>query len=215
DKTVRILYVGRIVPEKGVHVLLDAMTLLSDALQKQDLSLELTLVGTPVIGKSVASSYYHSILERIEHLHEPRGKLRLQVRHIPYLNRVELTQRYLATDIVVCPSVWEEPWAYVKLEALFFKAVLIASKAGGIPEGLTSGKDCFLIEKGDAKALASRLESVLLGISKKDASLKALCERGHTLVASQYLTQNRYKRFLAGIQSVFAGKALARRTPRK
>jgi len=67
---------------------------------------------------------------------------------------------YRQIQTVLVPSLWNEPWPYVVVEALTQRRLLIASKIGGIPEQVEGCKGVFLCEPGDKKQLADTIEMV-------------------------------------------------------
>jgi glycosyltransferase involved in cell wall biosynthesis len=102
---------------------------------------------------------------------------------VPYgkLNRSELNKIYQKIRAVLVPSLWNEPWPYVVVEALVQGRFVIASKVGGIPEQVEGCKGAVLVNAGDYKALAdsmmmaaslSREAIVDLGLKNKETFLK-------------------------------------------
>jgi len=69
---------------------------------------------------------------------------------------------YQAADIFVCPSIWDEPFGMVALEAMACGLPVVASRTGGLPEFISDGVSGFLVAAANVEALASRIE-VLLG----------------------------------------------------
>ena len=62
--------------------------------------------------------------------------------------------------VVAVPSIWDEPFGHVALEAMMIGVAVVASNSGGLPEFLTDGKEGFLCPPGDVKALATALLKV-------------------------------------------------------
>ena len=65
---------------------------------------------------------------------------------------------FTASDIVCQVSRWEEVFGYVIAEAMSFGKPVVATRVGGIPELVKDGETGFVVERGDAKAIA---ESIL------------------------------------------------------
>jgi glycosyltransferase involved in cell wall biosynthesis len=61
---------------------------------------------------------------------------------------------------VLVPSIWNEPWPYVVVEALINRRLVIASRIGGIPEQVEGCKGVFVSEPGDSKQLAANIDRV-------------------------------------------------------
>jgi glycosyltransferase involved in cell wall biosynthesis len=62
-----------------------------------------------------------------------------------------------AADVLVLPSMWEEPFGRVVLEAMATGRPAVASAVGGIPELLDGEFTAMLFPRGDHQALAERL----------------------------------------------------------
>jgi glycosyltransferase involved in cell wall biosynthesis len=68
---------------------------------------------------------------------------------------------YACSRAVVCPSVWNEPFGLVGLEAMAAAKPVIAFAVGGIPEWLSDGETGFLIPRKDTHALARAIERLI------------------------------------------------------
>ncbi|MDF1797663.1 MAG: glycosyltransferase family 4 protein [Planctomycetota bacterium] len=84
-------------------------------------------------------------------------------------------------DVVACPSVWDEPFGLVGLEAMAHAKPVVAFAVGGIPEWLEHGRTGLLVERGDSAALGAALERLLvdpdLAASLGRAGAERLAER--------------------------------------
>ena len=69
-------------------------------------------------------------------------------------------------DILVTPSVWEEPAGLINLEALFMEKPLVATRVGGIPELVEDEVTGFLVPPADREALAQKIEFCILNWEK-------------------------------------------------
>jgi glycosyltransferase involved in cell wall biosynthesis len=67
---------------------------------------------------------------------------------------------YRQIQTVIVPSLWNEPWPYVVVEALVRERLLIASAVGGIPEQVEGCRGAFLFNAGDIDGLVQTLEIV-------------------------------------------------------
>jgi glycosyltransferase involved in cell wall biosynthesis len=68
---------------------------------------------------------------------------------------------YDEADIVIYPTVGEEPFGLVPLEAMAMERPIVASRSGGISESIVDGTTGFLTERGDVAQLADRLITLL------------------------------------------------------
>jgi glycosyltransferase involved in cell wall biosynthesis len=145
-----IAYFGRMTPEKGVHVLLDAL----NRLQGQEWSL---------------------LLDDFQPNTEYQRKIRSRVESAPWTHRAhfvaaghgEVASYMNAADIVVVPSIstpgWIEQYGRVVPEALACGCRVIASLAGALPELL--GGHGRLVDENDANSLAEALAQELVNLS--------------------------------------------------
>ena len=76
------------------------------------------------------------------------------------LETSELEQLYHKLRSIIVPSVWNEPWPYVVVEALIRGRFVIASRIGGIPEQLEGCKGAILCKPGSSKNLAEAINHV-------------------------------------------------------
>ena len=79
-----------------------------------------------------------------------------------------------ASDVLVLPSRWDEPFGRVVVEALATGRPAVAAAVGGIPEILRGEFSGLLFPRGDAGALAERLNA-LRDWRRDDPALAAHC----------------------------------------
>lgn len=134
-------YVGRIVPIKGVHVLIDAF------LNIPTESAELLIYG----GYDENSSYIQDLLNRTQN-----------ATNIHFMGRTDnISQAYSAIDVLVFPSVWYENCPLVLSERRLTRIPVIASKLGAIPEFVEDGVDGLLFTAGDPTDLFHQMEAFI------------------------------------------------------
>jgi glycosyltransferase involved in cell wall biosynthesis len=141
-----ILYVGRLNPNKCLHVLLKALDHIRTPVH-------LVIVGPP----SWDQGYYQQLMESIE-AENQKGK-----HEISYLGRVDqaqLIECYQEASIFVLPSVFE-PFGIVLLEALSCATPVVATHTGGIPEVIRDGENGILVPKNNHLELAKAIQRLL------------------------------------------------------
>jgi glycosyltransferase involved in cell wall biosynthesis len=169
-----ILYLGRMVPEKGIDTLFDAWSALG--LSPEDG--RLLVVGTPE-NPAAEDSY----------LRELRRKSPIGCDFLPV--RRDVISILHAADVLVLPSVWDEPFGRVVVETLATGRPVVASSVGGIPEILDGEFSGMLFPRGDVPALTERLRA-LRNWRQDDPDLARRCvehavrKYGLKTVASEY-----------------------------
>jgi glycosyltransferase involved in cell wall biosynthesis len=141
-RTEELLFVGRLVSDKGVDVLLDALGLLAPA----GLEPRLTVVGDgPERSRLAAQAARLDIQDRIDFLGIRTGKELVRI-----LNRHR---------ILVVPSRYNEPFGIVALEGIACGCVVVGSSGGGLSEAI--GPCGLTFRNGDAADLARVLAPLL------------------------------------------------------
>ena len=174
----RLLFVGRVSPEKGLHVLLDAFQKVVDhypqvhlkivgPLMRSALSLArayefiIAVSDDPKI--SGLAPFYHG--SYFSHL---KGKISLdmasRVSFTGFTPYAHLVNHYRDADILVNPS-FSEAFGMSLIEAMACQVPVVATRVGGVTEIVENGKTGILVEPGDASALA---EAILRLLSDED-----------------------------------------------
>ncbi|MEW6409281.1 MAG: glycosyltransferase family 4 protein [Nitrospirota bacterium] len=137
DSDTAILFAGRVIKEKGVKELIDAFDLLCrDGLN----NIRLFIAGD--IKESKDPSNEKAIYGRfIKEYISNRTGIHLLGTIIPSL----MHRFYAMGDIFVLPSIWNDPFPTVVLEASAAGLPIAASKRGGIPEFIRDGENGILI----------------------------------------------------------------------
>lgn len=144
-----ILYVGRLLPIKGVHVLIEAMRILHE----RNIKAICKVVGSSRAGgpKGKSTAYIDSLHDRCPP----------NVRFEGFRSGNDIAEEYRSADILCCPSIWQEPFGNVNVEAMACALPVVASRVGGIPEIASEG-GVLLVEPDSAVDLADALEKLLL-----------------------------------------------------
>ncbi len=137
-----VLFASRLVPEKGAHVLLEAMRLLAE----QEAPVHATICGAAFFGGSAPTPYVHSLQQNVPP----------NVTFVGYEHGETLAGRFRASDLFCLPATYEDPFPLVTLEAMASGLPVVASATGGIPEAFRAGGG-KLIAPNDPKLLAETL----------------------------------------------------------
>ena len=137
----RVLFVGRLAPQKGVRALVAAAGLLEDE------SAQVLLVG---------DGPERPALEREAERLGVNGRLHF----VGFLAHERLPAVMSHADLLVLPSLYEE-LGTVLLEAMQAGLPIVASKTGGIPDVIEDGVNGMLVPPGDPKAIALAIDRLL------------------------------------------------------
>lgn len=136
-----VLFVGRLTPEKGFDLLLEAMTRVAG-------DWHLNVVGD---GISLAQ----------ERARVTAMQLSGRVTFHGWLRDDALAEAYRNAAVVVVPSRWPEPFGIVGIEAMAAARPVVAFGVGGIPEWLNDGEGGFLVAPQAVDRLAARIGHLL------------------------------------------------------
>jgi glycosyltransferase involved in cell wall biosynthesis len=138
----RLLYVGQITSLKGVHTAVEALKLIIEKPGCQ--STRLTIVGGPDYDN------------RIHRLVSSLG-LENNAQFTGLIERDRLPAIYRDHDILLFPSVWDEPFSITLLEAMSSGLAVAATSTGGSAEILKDEINALVFAKEDAGACAGQV----------------------------------------------------------
>jgi glycosyltransferase involved in cell wall biosynthesis len=82
--------------------------------------------------------------------------------HVRFLGLLsDVTQLMSVADVIVVPSVWQEPAGLVVIEAMACGRPVVATRVGGIPEYVDNGISGILVEPRSAEQIASAINKLL------------------------------------------------------
>lgn len=167
-----LVFLGRLVPDKGVDLLLDALF----NLKQQQVTPRLTIIGSGL----------------------EETKLRQQTEKLGIVNQVsfagikvgsELAKLLNEHKILVVPSRWSEPFGIVALEGIACGCVVVGSEQGGLKEAI--GACGVTFPNGDVSALTKILFNLLTNLDNllayTGAAESHLAHHKKRVVAHAYL----------------------------
>jgi glycosyltransferase involved in cell wall biosynthesis len=167
-----LLFVGRLIEEKGIFELLEAMT---DILKQVDCRLIIAGDGNEK----------EEVIRRIKNT-----KLENSVSLLGYLDAEKLYQVYQQSTIFILPS-YREGFPTAIFEAMNFGLPIVATAVGGIPDHLQDGVNALFIKPKDAQSLANAVVRLLndpkLCLEMHHANLDKVQEFRPENVASNYI----------------------------
>jgi glycosyltransferase involved in cell wall biosynthesis len=186
----RLLFVGNVIPRKGLHTLLSALAKLrarSNDFSRWPLTTDpsgaLRGVVTAnkkdgwrlsVVGSLTADTNYTlNIRRQIE-----RQGLSDNIALLGSLGEAELANEFVRSHALVVPSSYEG-FGIVYLEGMAFGLPAIATTAGAAGEIITHGENGFLIPPDDVEALAGHIQTLMRDRERLAAMSLAALKRYH------------------------------------
>lgn len=162
-----VLFVGRVCPEKGTHVLLEAMRsvvatapdatlLVVGGISRQPPSPRWLWERDEAAGRFEAMKADYEA--RLRSLAAPLGERVRMLGRLPY---EDLPAFYALADVFVHPAVWEEPFGLILTEAMAAGRAVVSTRTGGIPEVVAEGETGLLARPGDPGSLAEAILALL------------------------------------------------------
>jgi len=142
----RLLYVGQLLPEKGVQVALRALRLIHDG--RSGNAPTLTIVGGP--------DYYDRTRRLVEQL-----RLGGSVRLTGLVPREDLPEIYAAHDVLIFPSSVHEGFSITLLEAMATGLAVVTTVTGGNAELAEHEVNCLTFEPEDPAGCAAAVVRLL------------------------------------------------------
>ncbi|MCB2294150.1 glycosyltransferase family 4 protein [Clostridium algoriphilum] len=167
-----ILYVGRLTPKKGTHIVLEAM----NSVMKSHPNTALMIIGSKWYGRNQPTDYVKSLKRLSKELPGP-------VIFTGFLNPKEIPKYYSIGDIFVNMSQWREPLARVHYEAMAAGLPIITTNRGGNSEVMEEGVNGFVMnDYENPKVLEKNIVRLL---DNKDLAL-SIGENGRKLAEEKY-----------------------------
>jgi len=141
DGPLRLLFLGNVIPRKGLHIALKALERLPSD------QWTLTVIGNPRAHPDYARAVSRQMAQ---------AGLAPNVQFAGILPDRELSTVMKASDVLVMPSSYEG-YGIVYAEAMGFGLPAVGTTSGAAGEIITHGCDGFLVSPGDTVALASHL----------------------------------------------------------
>lgn len=143
----QLLFVGRLVRDKGLDVLLHALSILKARGRRP----HLRVVGDAYDGGASALPEWRQEAASLG--------LADQVTFLGGKDSADIAEEMRQSQILVVPSTWQEPFGIVALEGLASGCRVVASSGGGLPDA--GGPFATYFENGRAADLASVLGPLL------------------------------------------------------
>lgn len=165
-KKLHLIFMGRLVEEKGLRVLVDALVSMRRSTQNFDIS---------IYGAGPLKSHVINVL---------RPALGEDFYFGGVVNGKEKDQVFSEADVLLLPSLSGEGLPMVLLEAMAMGVVAVATPDGSIPELLVDRVNGILVDKNSVESLSRALVDLLQ--RKTDGELNVLAAAGHETVAASH-----------------------------
>jgi glycosyltransferase involved in cell wall biosynthesis len=226
-KKKRILYAGAVSPHKGLHVLLDAFSMVAN--QYPEVRLDIVgLQGSYPLAecfdleereliKSISPFYAQNRMSRLKaklslaprdagtYLSYLKGlvpaDMSCKIALLGFVPRPKLLDLYYGADVFAFPPIWDEGFGIPPVEAMAAGLPVVASRSGAIAETVKDGQSGFLVNKNDARALAEALLKLLRDDNLREAMGRASRRWAHEQFTWDKVAERMYKRYsdLCGI----------------
>jgi glycosyltransferase involved in cell wall biosynthesis len=164
-----LLFVGRVSPEKGVHILIEAFAQIADQFPDAELNLAGPVISLPyeyIVGISeepevaALARYYEEdygiTLQRMVEENNLTGR----VHFLGSMAQTDLVKHYQSADILVNPS-YSESFGMSLVEAMASETPVIATRVGGMVNIVDDNETGLLVERDDVEALVGALRCLL------------------------------------------------------
>lgn len=167
SESLKLLYAGRLSPDKGVHTAVEAFALFC----QQNPSTDATL--------TIAGNGAESYSQKLRQLAQPVGEKVQFLGHVPSSQMPALFQ---AHNLFLFPSIWAEPLARVVQEAMASGLVVLGTTTGGTPEILQDGVNGLTFAAEDSSALAEKITL----LAKERERMPLLARNGRSTVEAHF-----------------------------
>lgn len=167
-----VLFIGRLIPQKGLHVLLQAM----EHVRHEVPDVMLVVIGSAFYGRKQETAY-------VKKLKKEWNSAPHDVRFVPFISPQYIQDYYTIGDVFVTPSLGKEAFGLVNVEAMASGLPVVAHDVGGIREIVKHNETGYLISPKDSvQPLAEHIVTLL----KDEGMRKAFGKAGRKKVKDRF-----------------------------
>ena len=174
-----ILFAGRLCRDKGIEEVIESVKRLDNK------DYMLIVVGSNFYSSGIVSPYE-------EYLRKISEEINDQIIFTGYVDYRQMSYIYNMADVVVLPSMWEEPAGMTIIEAMACRKAVITTVSGGIPEYTGLG-NCVLLKKDED--LVDNIVDSIKRITANNNYAASIAEKGF-IQARKYNKKYYYNQFL-------------------
>lgn len=145
----KLLFVGQIAPHKGVHTAIEAVKVLIERYSHPNV--ELTIAG------GTSNSTYHRNIAELANSLGISNRVHFQEQ----LPRELVGQLYRTHEVLLFPSLWQEPFSIVLLEGMASGTAVVTTSTGGTREIVEPDKNALVFAAGNACDCAAQVNRLL------------------------------------------------------
>ncbi len=145
NKNIILGYVGSLSESKGIELLLSTF-----------IKLNLNNTKLHIYGKGTTKDY------------ENRLKVKYKNDSIIFKGFQNVDNIYTNINILIVPSLWDEPFGRIVPEANSYKVSVLVSNRGGLPELVTNGETGFIFDPDLPTSFKEGIEKILINYSKME-----------------------------------------------
>tara|TARA_R110000787_G_scaffold137458_14_gene250587 strand:- start:21150 stop:22292 length:1143 start_codon:yes stop_codon:yes gene_type:complete len=164
----RLVYASLMLPYKGPQVLMGALAVL----KATNVAIDCVFAGDSTDPGFVAGM----------NAFVTKQGLGGRIRFVGYLEPDRLRDLYHERDVLVFPSIFDEPWGISQAEAMAAGLCVVSSDVGGIPEVIENGVTGFTFPREDAMSLSRLLTS----LSRDPERLNRVASAGRVQALKNY-----------------------------
>ncbi|MBU2892239.1 glycosyltransferase [Colwellia sp. D2M02] len=168
------VFIGRLTREKGIELLLESW---------RENDIELRVYGAGPLTYKVGA------------------KKQKNIRYMGEVSKEQVLQALATSQYLIMPTLWQEPFGFVVIEAFSQGIPVIASNIGAMPELIKHHKNGLLFKANNRNELQNQID-VMKNIEKRDN----MAQQAQLDFNQKYSAQVNYPQLLSIYQSVIARK---------
>lgn len=177
------IYSGRVTKEKGVKELLQAYIEMKKVMP--NLKSKLMIVGESWFSLNQESKYTNKLKELSSGQDD--------IVFTGFINPENMPEILAAADVALIPSLWEEPFGLVVLEAMAAGLFIIATKSGAIPEIINNEMGILL--ENDEHIIDSLRKAMIKALDVEKNQIKIQKMKNNLLCHEEFDIRNYFENF--------------------
>ena len=184
EETVSLVYTGRIVKEKGILELLDALILI------KNLNWKLNIIGSfgsdfglnSELNKTITSKFEQEVMKKISLLSD-------KVIFLGYVTNNDIPVLYKNFDLAIVPSICNDAAPLIVGEFMASGIAVIASNKGGIPEYLSETAGLVKFDDNFVENLATKIKTLIENEDLRNKFVEKGLELSHNYKPKKYYNE--------------------------